>query len=79
VTTKTRRFAWLTPLSANEHAPEPNYPSPILTVYFPKFILVLSAYNYVAVEAKFVGTFLAHEEFHLPLLEVSRAVGREGT
>jgi len=27
---------------------------------------------------KFVGTFLAHEEFHLPLLEVSR-VGREGT
>jgi hypothetical protein len=26
---------------------------------------------------KFVGTFLAHEEFHLPLLEVSRVVGRE--
>ena len=25
------------------------------------------------------GTFLAHEEFHLPLLEVSRVVGREGT
>jgi hypothetical protein len=24
-------------------------------------------------------TFLAHEEFHLPLLEVSRVVGREGT
>ena len=23
--------------------------------------------------------FLAHEEFHLPLLEVSRVVGREGT
>jgi len=28
---------------------------------------------------KFVGTFLAHEQFHLPLLEVSRVVGREGT
>ena len=28
---------------------------------------------------KFVGTFLAQEEFHLPLLEVSRVVGREGT
>jgi len=28
---------------------------------------------------KFVETFLAHEEFHLPLLEVSRVVGREGT
>ena len=28
---------------------------------------------------KFVGTFLAHEEFHLPLLEVSCVVGREGT
>jgi hypothetical protein len=26
-----------------------------------------------------VGVFLAHEEFHLPLLEVSRVVGREGT
>jgi len=25
-----------------------------------------------------VGTFLAHEEFHLPLLEVSRVAGREG-
>ena len=24
-------------------------------------------------------TFLAHKEFHLPLLEVSRVVGREGT
>jgi len=28
---------------------------------------------------KSVGTFLAHEEFHLPLLEVSCVVGREGT
>jgi len=28
---------------------------------------------------KFVRTFLAHEEFHLPLLEVSRVFGREGT
>jgi hypothetical protein len=28
---------------------------------------------------KFVGTFLADEEFHLPLLEVSRVIGREGT
>jgi hypothetical protein len=26
-----------------------------------------------------VGIFLAHEEFHLPLLGVSRVVGREGT
>jgi hypothetical protein len=25
------------------------------------------------------NTSLAHEEFHLPLLEVSRVVGREGT
>jgi hypothetical protein len=33
----------------------------------------------VRFQAKFVGTFLAHEEFHLPLLEVSRVVGREGT
>jgi hypothetical protein len=29
--------------------------------------------------AKYVETFLAHEEFHIPLLEVSRIVGREGT
>jgi len=28
---------------------------------------------------KFVRTFLGHEEFHLPLLGVSRVVGREGT
>jgi hypothetical protein len=27
----------------------------------------------------FFGTFLAHEEFHLPLLEVSRVFGHEGT
>jgi len=27
----------------------------------------------------FSGTFLTHEEFHLPLLEVSRVVGPEGT
>jgi len=26
-----------------------------------------------------MAKFLAHEEFHLPLLEVSRVVGREGT
>ena len=37
--------------------------------------------NYVEVEfqTKSVGTFFAHEEFHLPLLEDSRVVGREGT
>jgi len=28
---------------------------------------------------KFFGTFIAHEEFHLPLLGVSDVVGREGT
>jgi hypothetical protein len=26
-----------------------------------------------------VGIFLAHEEFHFPLLEVSPVIGREGT
>jgi hypothetical protein len=42
---------------------------------------VKDPYNYVefGFYAKFVGIFLAHEEFYLPLLEVSRVVGREGT
>ena len=33
----------------------------------------------VEFQTKFVGTFLAHEEFHLSLLGVSRVVEREGT
>jgi len=33
----------------------------------------------VKFKMKSAGTFLTHEEFHLPLLEVSRDVGREGT
>jgi len=45
VTTQTRWFAWLIPLSATEHVPQTVCPSRILTLYCPQFILILSSHQ----------------------------------
>jgi len=46
VTKQTRGFAWILPLSATEPAPEPIYPSHILTPYCSKYILMLSSHQH---------------------------------